>query len=259
MMKVSIITVTYNSAEFLEECICSVKNQDYPDIEHIIIDGGSVDATLDIIKRYEGKNVKWISEKDNGMYDALNKGMKLATGDIVGALNSDDVFASSDVVTEIVNSFCNSRIDSVYGDIVYVSQSNTKKVIRYWEGYSYNRDRFRYGWMPAHPSFYVRRELVEELGSYESHYYTAADYEFMLRYLYHYRISAQYIPKLIVKMRVGGASNKTLSARLRANRRDYLAMKKNHVPLPFIASILKLIIKVRQYYDIDPHKVKIQR
>src|SRR6202008_3251199 len=129
IMKVSIVTVTYNSARFLEEGINSVKNQDYTDIEHIIIDGGSLDGTLDIIKRHGGKNVKWISEKDNGMYDALNKGMKLATGDIIGALNSDDVFASSDVVTAIVNCFHNSRIDSVYGDIVYVSQSNTKKVI----------------------------------------------------------------------------------------------------------------------------------
>lgn len=255
LMKVSIITVTYNSAKFLEECICSVRNQDYNDIEHIIIDGGSLDDTLEIIKKHESRNIKWISEKDSGMYDALNKGMKLATGDIIGALNSDDVFAASNVVSEIVKCFKHSRVDSVYGDIVYVSQSNTKKVIRYWEGFSYSRDRFRYGWMPAHPSFYIRKELVDELGSYESHYYTAADYEFMLRYLYHYRISAQYIPKLIVKMRVGGASNRTLSARLRANRRDYLAMKKNHVPMPFIASILKLIIKVRQYYDIDPHKL----
>jgi glycosyltransferase involved in cell wall biosynthesis len=256
-MRVSIITVTYNAAKFLEDCICSVKNQDYQDIEHVIIDGGSSDETLDIIKRHEHKNLKWISEKDNGMYDALNKGLKLASGDIVGALNSDDIFASPDVITKIVNCFKKSRIDSVYGDIVYVSQSNTKKVIRYWKGFSYNRDRFRYGWMPAHPSFYVRKELVDELGSYESHYYTAADYEFMLRYLYHYRISAQYIPMLIVKMRVGGASNSTLSARFRANRRDYLAMKKNHVPIPFVVSMLKLIIKVRQYYDIDPYKVNV--
>lgn len=247
-MKVTIITVTYNAAKFLRSCIDSVMSQDYSDIEHIVVDGGSTDGTVDIIRSYEAHITRWISEKDRGMYDGINKGMKMATGDIIGILNSDDMLASSDVIAEIVACFKQHRVDSLYGDLVYVDQMNTRKVIRYWKGFSYKRYRFSYGWMPAHPTFYFRRDLLEHLGGYESHYFTAADYEFMARYLYKYRISAVYLPKLIVKMRVGGQSNRNLMSRLRANRRDYLAMKRNQIPFPHVASILKPLIKLKQYY-----------
>jgi len=254
-MKVSLITVTYNSAAYLQDCIDSVVRQRYPDIEHIIIDGGSTDGTLDIIKKYDNHIAKWISEKDNGMYDAINKGIAMATGDIVGILNSDDMLASNDVVQAIVESFNDHQLDAVYGDLVYVSKINTNNVVRLWQGLPYKRYRFRYGWMPAHPTFYLRREIIDQFGGYESHYFTAADYEFMARYLYRYRISAMYLNKLIVKMRVGGQSNVTLKSRLRGNRRDYLAMKKNKIPFPFLASILKPIIKLRQYYYSLFHKL----
>ena len=247
-MKVSIITVTHNSAKYLQECIDSVVQQTYNNIEHIVIDGGSEDGTLDIIKRYDNHIAKWISEDDNGMYDAINKGMNLATGEVIGILNSDDMLASKEVISQVVKCFQEHKVDSLYGDLVYVDQKNTKKIIRYWKGLSYNRFRFNYGWMPAHPTFYFRRDLLSDLGGYESHYFTAADYEFMARYLYRYRISARYLPLLIVKMRVGGQSNKNIMSRLRANRRDYLAMKLNDIPFPHIASILKPIIKLRQFY-----------
>ncbi len=254
-MKVSVITVTYNSAAYLQDCIDSVMGQHYPNIEHIIIDGGSTDGTLDIIKKHQNYISNWISEKDNSMYDAINKGLKMATGDIIGILNSDDMFASGDVIGAIVGCFNEHQLDAVYGDLVYVNKTNTNKVIRLWKGFSYNRFRFNYGWMPAHPTFYVRRELIDEFGGYETHYFTASDYEFMARYLYRYRVSARYLPKLIVKMRVGGQSNITLKSRLRANRRDYLAMKKNKLPLPLLASILKPIIKLHQYYYSLFHKI----
>lgn len=247
-MKVTIITVTYNSEKFLRDCIESVIHQDYPDIEHILIDGRSTDSTLSIIKEYEGRIARWVSEEDKGMYDAINKGMGMATGDIIGILNSDDMLASKEVISAIVNAFKVHKVDSTYGDLVYVDQQNTRKVIRYWKGLPYKRFRFNYGWMPAHPTFYFRKDLLKELGGYESHYFTAADYEFMARYLYRYRISAKYIPMLIVKMRVGGQSNRNLFSRVRANRRDYLAMKVNNIPFPHIASILKPLIKIRQYY-----------
>lgn len=247
-MKVSIITVTHNSARFLQDCIDSVISQTYTDIEHVVVDGASSDGTVDIIKKNNKHIAKWISEEDNGMYDAINKGMQMASGDVIGILNSDDMLASAGVIEQIVNYFNEHTVDSVYGDLVYIDQRNTKKIIRYWKGLSYNRFRFNYGWMPAHPTFYVRKELLSDLGGYESHYFTAADYEFMARYLYKYRISAKYLPLLIVKMRVGGASNRTLFNRLRANRRDYLAMKVNDIPFPHIASILKPLIKLRQYY-----------
>lgn len=254
-MKVSLITVTYNSAPYLQDCIKSVIDQHYDNIEHIIIDGNSTDGTVGIIKNFEGHISKWVSEPDKGMYDAINKGLKMATGDIIGILNSDDMFASRDVISSIVDCFNEYQLDAVYGDLVYVNKSNTKKVIRLWKGFTYNRFHFNYGWMPAHPTFYIRRELIDELGDYESHYYTAADYEFMARYLYRFRISARYLPKLIVKMRVGGQSNITLKSRLRANRRDYLAMKKNQLPFPLFASILKPIIKLHQYYYSLFHKI----
>jgi glycosyltransferase len=247
-MKVSIITVTHNSAKYLQECIDSVVQQTYSNIEHIVIDANSTDGTIEIIQQYSNHIAKWVSEDDKGMYDAINKGMKMATGDIIGILNSDDILASKNVIKQIVNCFQENKVDSLYGDLVYVDQKNTKKIIRYWKGLSYSRFRFNYGWMPAHPTFYFRSDLLSDLGGYESHYFTAADYEFMARYLYRYRISSKYLPLLIVKMRVGGASNRNIMNRLRANRRDYLAMKINNIPFPHIASILKPIIKLRQYY-----------
>ena len=254
-MKVSLITVTYNSEAYLQDCINSVMKQQYNNIEHIIIDGNSTDGTVAIIRKYDQHISKWVSEPDNGMYDAINKGIKMATGDIIGVLNSDDMFASDDVINSIVKCFNEYQLDAVFGDLVYVHKTNTNKVIRFWKGFSYHRFRFTYGWMPAHPTFYVRRELINELGEYESHYFTAADYEFMARYLYRYRISARYLPKLIVKMRVGGQSNISLKSRLRANRRDYLAMKKNQIPFPLLASVLKPIIKLHQYYYSFFHKI----
>ena len=258
-MKVSLITVTYNSSLYLEECIHSVLDQQFHNIEHIIIDGGSTDGTLDIIKKYETHIAKWISEKDTGMYNAINKGISMATGDIIGILNSDDMFASNDVIDAIVTCFNEYKLDAVYGDLVYVNKKNTNKVIRLWKGFTYSRFRFNYGWMPAHPTFYIRRELIGDSGGYESHYFTAADYEFMARYLYRYRISARYLPKLFIKMRVGGQSNITIKSRLRANRRDYLAMKKNRIPFPFLASLLKPIIKLHQFYYSLFHKLEPQK
>lgn len=254
-MKVTLITVTYNSAKYLEDCIKSVVGQTHKDIEHIIIDGLSTDGTIDIIKKYSNNIAKWVSEKDSGMYDAINKGMAMATGEVIGILNSDDMLASPDVIESIAVCFKMHKIDAVYGDLVYVEQINTRKVLRYWKGSSYKRFRFKYGWMPAHPTFYIRRHLVSDLGGYESHYYTAADYEFMARYLYRFRISARYLPILIAKMRVGGQSNENMKSRFRANRRDFLAMKKNKIPLPFTVSILKPLIKLHQYYYTLVHKV----
>ena len=246
-MKISLITVTYNSEKYLTQCIESVQKQDYTDLEHIIIDGKSTDNTVSIIKKYEGKIAKWVSETDKGMYDAINKGIAMATGDVIGLLNSDDILVSSDVISCIAQTFKEQNVDSVYGDLEYVDQDNTDKIYRVWKGQKYRRNLFKMGWMPGHPTFYIKKSLIDKYGGYESHYFTAADYEFMARYLFKHRISSYYLPKLIVKMRRGGASNKSISQRLRANRRDYLAMKKNNIPMPFVVSILKPLIKIHQY------------
>ena len=249
-MRVSIITVTLNSEKYLADCIRSVQFQRYLNIEHIIVDGKSTDGTLKIIRAHEKCLSNWISETDRGMYDAINKGIAMATGDIIGILNSDDVFASENVIGNIVNCFEEKKTDCVYGDLVYVKPSDTSKIIRVWKGLPYKRFRFNLGWMPAHPTFYMKRSLIEEFGPYENHYYSAADYEFMARYLYKYRISATYLEQMVIKMRTGGASNGSLKKRLRANRRDYLAMKRNNIPFPFFVSILKPLSKIGQFNNI---------
>ncbi len=256
-MKVSIITVTMNSEKYLSDCIESVRRQNYKNIEHIIIDGKSTDNTIQIINQNSGYISHWISETDRGMYDAINKGIQLATGDIVGILNSDDMFASADAVRSIVDCFENSNTESVYGDLVYVDPKDTQKIVRYWKGTGYKRSRFRYGWMPAHPTFYLRRETISKYGLYENHYFTAADYEFMARYLYLHKVSSQYIDTMLVKMRTGGISNGNLKSRLRANRRDYLAMRKNKIPFSFIVSILKPLIKIPQFKSVHAREYSI--
>ncbi len=246
-MKITLITVTFNSEKFLSQCIESIQNQTYKDIEHIIIDGKSTDGTVKIIKKYESSIAKWISEPDRGMYDAINKGIKLAKGNVIGILNSDDILASDDAIEKIVHAFNEQGVDSVFGDLQYVDQQNTNRVFRVWKGKKYKRNLFRMGWMPGHPTFYIKKSAIDTFGGYENHYFTAADYEFMARYLYKHQISSYYLPKLIVKMRTGGASNKNINQRLRANRRDYLAMKVNSIPMPFMVSILKPLIKMHQF------------
>ncbi|HEY8659825.1 MAG TPA: glycosyltransferase family 2 protein [Hanamia sp.] len=257
-MKVTIITVTLNSEKYLSDCIASVRQQSHRDIEHIIIDGKSTDGTLKIIRDNSAYITNWISETDRGMYDAINKGMKMATGDIIGILNSDDMLASPDVIRNIAECFKNSKTDAVYGDLVFVDPADTKKITRFWKGISYKRYRFKYGWMPAHPTFYIRRGLIQQYGLYENHYFTSADYEFMARYLFRHKVSATYLEQMVVKMRTGGASNGNLMRRLRANRRDYLAMKKNHIPFSFFVSILKPLGKIRQYHKAFLKKAVIE-
>ncbi|MCO6496028.1 MAG: glycosyltransferase [Chitinophagaceae bacterium] len=246
-MKVSIITVCLNSEKTLADCIRSVRRQTHDDIEYIVIDGKSDDATTTIIHENLDFIKHFVSETDRGMYDAINKGLKIATGDIVGILNSDDVFAADDAVEKIVACFNERQTDAVYGDLVYTDATEPDKIVRYWKSKPYNRNNFCWGWMPAHPTFYIRRELVKKYGYYENHFYTAADYEFMARYLYKYKCTAAYLDEILINMHTGGMSNGSLKRRLRANRRDYLAMKRNKIPFAFIVSILKPLSKLHQY------------
>ncbi|HRN73993.1 MAG TPA: glycosyltransferase family 2 protein [Ginsengibacter sp.] len=246
-MKVTIITVCLNSEKTLPDCIQSVRNQSYQDIEYILVDGRSTDATISIINKNLDFISHFISEPDRGMYDAINKGLKLASGDIVGILNSDDVFAGNDAVEKIVKCFKEHGTDAVYGDLVYTDAATPDKIVRYWKSKPYKRAHFLWGWMPAHPTFYIRRDLIMKYGYYENHFYTAADYEFMARYLFKHKCSATYLEEILVNMHTGGLSNGNLKRRLRANRRDYLAMKRNKIPFAFIVSILKPLSKLHQY------------
>lgn len=246
-MKVSIITVVFNSKNTIEHTIESVLSQNYKNIEYIIIDGGSTDGTVDIIKKYENRLAYWVSEPDDGLYDAMNKGIKAATGDIVGILNSDDIYADGSVIEETVNIISKEKVDTCYGDLVYVDKDNTKNVIRYWNSGNFLRDRFKRGWMPPHPTFFVRREIYQKYGLFNTNFPIAADYELMLRFLYKSGCSTAYIPKVLVKMRTGGNSSPSLANTIKANIECYRAWKVNGLNPNPVIFIIKPLSKIAQY------------
>jgi glycosyltransferase involved in cell wall biosynthesis len=246
-IKISVITVTYNAASTVGRCIQSVINQNYPYIEHIIIDGGSGDNTLAVINSYKDHITRLVSEKDKGIYDAMNKGISLATGDIIGMLNADDFYTNDNVLSEIAQAFEHTGADAVYADLDFVN--GEEKVIRRWHSGNYKAGIFNYGWMPPHPTFYCKRELYMRLGTYSLEFGTAADYELMLRFIHLHKASIFYIPQTLVKMQAGGVSNKNAFNRIRSLYNDLKAMYKNEVTLPPIALILKPIRKIRQFLN----------
>ncbi len=211
-MKLSLITVTYNAAQFIQDCIESVLSQDYKNIEHIIIDGNSNDGTVDIIKSYQDKLAYWISEPDRGIYDAMNKGLRRASGDIIGLLNADDMYAHSGIVSRIMQEFDQNNVDSVYGDLVIVKRDDTNKIVRYYPAKNFHIKRFEYGDMPPHPTFYVKRHLYEQYGDFDTSYRICADFDIMVRFLYINKASFSYIPETLVTMRSGGHSSNGFGA-----------------------------------------------
>jgi glycosyltransferase involved in cell wall biosynthesis len=252
MLKISIITAVFNAESTIRDCLQSIEKQEYPFVEHIIIDGGSADGTLEIIDEYKSGLAKVISEPDKGIYDGMNKGLQLATGDIIGLLNADDLYSGTDILTRAAHSFNEGTVDSCYGDLVYVHPMNIKQVLRYWRSGSYDVRRFYWGWMPPHPTFFVRKSIYEKYGLFNLDLGTAADYELMLRFLVKYKISATYIPDILVKMRSGGTSNASLKKRLLANRKDRLAWKVNGLkPYPWTL-YLKPLLKLNQYIQRPP-------
>jgi glycosyltransferase involved in cell wall biosynthesis len=246
-MTISIITPTFNSARTLEDTLQCIATQDYPYIEHIIVDGQSEDNSLGIVGAFPHVS-KVISEPDQGVYDAMNKGIRAATGDIVGILNSDDFYAETDILARVADLFQKHKTDSLYGDLQYVDDQNPEKVIRYWRAGHFNRRKFLYGWMPPHPTFFLRREIYERHGLFDLRLRSAADYELMLRYLFKQRISTHYLPLLLVNMRTGGMSNASFRHRLRANREDRLAWKLNGLEPHFFTTMMKPLRKVTQYW-----------
>ena len=246
-MKVSIITITFNSAETIEDTIQSVLSQDYPNIEYILVDGASKDGTLEIIERYRNSISTVISERDNGIYDAMNKGVALATGDVIGILNSDDFYADSTVISDIVKTMQRAASDACYADLVYVDRNDTNRIIRSWKSGDYRQGQFLRGWMPPHPTFFVKRSIYEMHGSYALNLRSAADYELMLRFIHKHAISLSYLPRVITKMRTGGQSNVSLKNRWRANREDRLAWKMNGLQPGFFTLLRKPLSKLLQY------------
>ena len=217
-MKISIITATYNSASTLRDTMLSVLRQGYGDWEHIVVDGRSTDGTTDILRQMEpryGERLRWVSEPDKGLYDAMNKGLAMASGDVVGILNSDDFYTTDDVLETIARTMDDSRVDAVYGDVHFVDEKDLSRCVRYYSSAGFRRWKMRFGLMPAHPTFYCRRELYERYGGFDTSYRVAADFEQLLRLIFIHRITARYVPRDFVTMRTGGASTSGWRSHLR--------------------------------------------
>jgi glycosyltransferase involved in cell wall biosynthesis len=245
-MKITIITATYNSAATVRDTLSSIAGQQYNDIEHIIVDGLSKDGTLAIVNEFPHV-ARVISEKDNGIYDAMNKGIQLATGEVIGILNSDDFYNDQAVLEKVMSVFNDPAVDTVYADLQYVRQDNTQIVTRTWKAGSFQKRDFYYGWMPPHPTFFVRRRVYEKAGVFNIALRSAADYEFMLRVLVKHNINARYIPEVLVKMRSGGMSNASWKNRLKANKEDLMAWKLNELKPYFFTTWLKPARKIFQF------------
>ncbi len=240
-MKISIITVCFNSASTIKDTINSVLSQTHQDIEYIIIDGASIDNTLDIIKSYNSQ-LTYISEKDGGIYDAMNKGIAVATGDVIGTLNADDFYANENVLEEISQVFMDYDIEACFGDLVYVGQKNTNKIVRYWKSRDYVSGLFKSGWMPAHPTFFARKSVYKRLGGFDLNYKIAADFELLFRFIAQNKIKLKYLPKVLVKMRLGGTTNKNLSNILMQNKEIISILKKYYPDFSVVYFAFKKLI-----------------
>jgi glycosyltransferase involved in cell wall biosynthesis len=307
-MKVSLITVSYNSARTIRDTLVSVQKQTYKDIEYIVVDGNSSDGTIEIVKQFvdamqgsakdamqgrsegvmqgsakdamqgrsedamqgrsegasqdlpkdlsknlfnvasQGVVTKFLCEKDKGIYDAMNKGLALATGDIIGVLNSDDFYCSNDVIENVVRAFQENETDCLYGDLNYVDPIDTSKIVRKWRSGAYLRENFLKGWMPPHPTFFVKKSCYDSFGTFDTQFKSAADYELMLRFLFKESCSAQHLPKVMIHMRAGGVSNVSLKNRIRANREDRLAWKINGLKPKWFTLLRKPLSKLTQYF-----------
>lgn len=242
-MKVSIVTVVYNCAETIRGCIDSVLGQDYDDIEYIIVDGKSNDGTVDIVKSYGDRIAKFVSEKDKGIYDAMNKGIRMATGDIVGILNADDFFYSENTISKIAENFEHQPdIEASIADIVFVNDTNTR-ILRHYNARKWRPSKFAWGYMPPHPSFFCKRLLFDKLGYYKTDYKIAADYELLIRYLYVNKINYKYLPLITTRMRMGGVSTRNVNSIITLNKEIKRACRENDLGTNFLKIYTKYIFK----------------
>jgi len=252
-MKISIITVCYNSEKYIRSAIESVLSQTYQNVEYIIIDGNSEDTTVDILKSYEslfGGRMKWISEKDKGIYDAMNKGIRLATGDIVGVLNSDDIYADSNSISKIVETFRSYNVDACFADVRFVRPENLDKTVRYYSSEKFNPTKFRYGFMPAHPTFFVKKIYFDRLGYYKTDYRIAADYELLIRFLYTHKLTYVYIPMPLIKMRTGGVSTRSVKSNYILNKEIVRGCRENNIYTNMLILAFKYFQKIFELINI---------
>ena len=246
-MKISLITATYNSGRVLRTTLESVLKQTYSDIEYIIIDGASKDNTMDLVYEYEplfNGRIKWLSEPDKGIYDAMNKGIRMATGDIVGIINSDDFYHRTDVLSCVAEAFEEPGVQAVYGDVRFVHPGDLDKTIRYYSSKVFSPKLFRYGFMPAHPTFFTYKKYFEEFGYYETNYKIAADYELLVRFLYVHKLQAKYLPLDFMKMRTGGVSTASVRSNILLNKEIVRACRENGLWTCFPLLLMKYAVKV---------------
>ena len=246
-MKISIITVCLNSVETIEDTIKSVLIQDYKDIEYIVVDGRSTDGTLDILKKYRDRIHKYISEPDKGIYDAMNKGIKLSSGDIIATLNADDIYADETIVGRMLEFIQKNGLDAAYGDLAYIDPNNGDHVTRFWKAGEYKRGAFCHGWVMPHPTFFCRKKVFDKYGCFNNSFQIAADFELMLRFVEKYKIKVDYLPKVIVKMRTGGKAN-VLRGIIRGNWEIIKSFRLNNLRLSPSFFILKPIMKISQFF-----------
>ena len=243
-MKVSIITVSYNSVRTIRATIESVLSQDYPNLEYVIVDGGSTDGTVAILREYADRITRWVSEKDEGMYDAMNKGIAMATGDVIGILNSDDTYMTNYVVSKMMQALTAAQADVVFADLILVDQHHPEKVLRYYDSSNFKPSKFRYGWMPAHPTVFIRKSIYDAVGPFATDYKIAADYEMLIRILFTQKASYAYLPKPIVRMRVGGASTANWQRNWVLNQEIVKACKDNGIYTNLAMLLLKIPAKL---------------
>ncbi|NOR25945.1 MAG: glycosyltransferase [Desulforhopalus sp.] len=247
-MRISVITVSFKASSTIEDTIVSVKSQQYQDLDYIVIDGGSSDGTIKIIKQHPDIVTYWISEPDNGIYDAMNKGLSKASGEIVGFLNADDIYVGHDVLDKVAAVFSDPTVDACYSDLVYVSPNDLTRVVRYWRSSPYREGLFAKGWCPPHPTFFVRKHIYEKFGGFDLTYTIGNDIEIMMRLLARHKIKSVYIPETTVKMRIGGTSNRNFSNVFRQNIEIIRAARNNNIPLkPFLFIFSKMLSRLGQF------------
>ncbi|HLZ17458.1 MAG TPA: glycosyltransferase family 2 protein [Cyclobacteriaceae bacterium] len=243
-MKISLITVSFNSAATIADTVESIRSQDYPDIEYIVVDGASTDGTVEILKSFATEIDQWISEPDKGIYDAMNKAIRRATGEVVGILNSDDFYSARDIVSQVAAAFGDAQVDAVFGDLVFVDPHNLKKVVRKYSSAKWYPEKFARGFMPAHPTFFVRRKYYEQIGLFKTDYKIAADYELLIRFLYVHKLKYKYLPINMVTMRRGGVSSSGIRSNIILNDEIIRGCRENGIRTNIFKVYPKYFIKL---------------
>ncbi len=256
-MKISVITACLNSSAYIGECLRSVAEQDYHDVEHLVIDGDSDDNTVSVVRELNHPGLKLVSESDNGIYYALNKGLEQCTGDLIGFLHSDDFFANKYILSHLAEQIKRSEADGIYGDLQYVMRNRPEQVVRHWESGIYQPKNLFKGWMPPHPALYLKREVYENFGRFDTDLSISADYDFILRVLYEKNTTLDYLPEIVLKMRTGGVSNRNLKNILQKSREDLIALKKNGVKNRHKVLLMKNLSKIHQFFKREETKEDI--